>query len=166
VTEQMRADRNGVKRPVDLPDFGAVSLGPAPAQTMRILGMIRGGHTYDYILRYGHYHGTWSKADVDRTMRNNRVTLPDAPDPAGQHSRKLTSARTAVLTTRQLAVCHYLCNAQNDAEMAAALGVGLPTIRKYVNDTLAATHTRDRLELVVSILTGKLVPVQAADDDA
>jgi DNA-binding NarL/FixJ family response regulator len=135
-----RPGRDGKPHHVDLPDFGAISLGNNPNQTMRSLGMIRAGH----------YHGTWSKADVDRILRDNKVRIPEAPD---------TNARTAFLTPREMQVVHHLCQAQNDQEIAQTLGVTDYTVRAQINKALASTGCRDRITLVVQILTGQLAPV-------
>jgi DNA-binding NarL/FixJ family response regulator len=145
-----RPGRDGKPHHVDLPDFGAISLGNNPNQTMRILGMIRAGNSYDYIIQVGHYHGTWSKADVDRILRDNKVRIPEAPD---------TNARTAFLTPREMQVVHHLCQAQNDQEIAQTLGVTDYTVRAHINKALASTGCRDRITLVVQILTGQLAPI-------
>jgi DNA-binding NarL/FixJ family response regulator len=146
------------RRSVDLPDFGAIALGPNPTQTMRVLGLVRAGSSYARILELGHYQRSWSRADVDRILSDNRVALPDPPDPA-PHSAKLTSARTVVLTGRQMQMCHYLCQGQDDSEIAEATGLALATVRNHIQKTLKATGCRDRLSLAVAILTGQLVPV-------
>lgn len=157
-----RARGNPRNRRDQLPDFGAIALGDNPDQTRRILGLIRAGHTRDYILRLGHYQQSWSPADVDRVLRDNRVAIPEPPD-ASRHSAKTTSARTVPITTAQMRIVHCLCQGMTNDEAAAHLGITQPTVRGQVRRVLDATGARSALDLVVQILTGKLAPTEDAD---
>lgn len=71
-----RTDSRGRPKQVPLPDFGAKVLGTNPEQTVRILGLVRAGSSYDYILEVGRYQGTWTEADVRRVLTANRVPMP------------------------------------------------------------------------------------------
>lgn len=142
-----------------LPDFGAIALGDNPARTIRILGLVRAGHTYGWIIAYGHAQHAWAPYDVDRVLRENRITLPDPPEPR-PHSNKPTSAQTTHLTTRQIQICHHLCQAMTEAEIAETLGATPETIHNHIQQILRETGRRDKLALVVDILAGKLAPIQ------
>ena len=141
-----------------LPDFGAISLGDNPRQTTRVLGMVRAGLSLDHILEVGRYQRSWTKADVERILRANRVPFPDPPDPS-PFSARPTSARTVKLTTTQVAVVHRVCQGLTNKEIADDLGLSPNTVRSYVSTILSEAGCRDRIALIIQVITGRLVPV-------
>jgi DNA-binding NarL/FixJ family response regulator len=135
------------------PDYGQRVLGPNPAQTLRIMGLVRAGHSYEYIVRLGHHQQSWGPNDVQRVLRANRIKVPEPTDPTA-----LTTVRTANITKRQGEAVHLLCQAMTDEEIGQAMAIGPDTARSYINKAIKATRCNSRLDLVVQILTGKLVP--------
>lgn len=142
----------------ELPDFGAISLGDNPVVTMRVLGMLKAGHSVRHIVEVGRYHGSWTGADVDRILKANRTTIPEEPDPR-PFSTRPTSAHTVALPARQVTVVHHICQGMTNSEIAVALDLPLNTVKSHVSEILAACMCRDRVALVVAVLTGRLVPV-------
>lgn len=147
------------RNPDTLPDFGAMSLGDNPRQTMRVLGMVKAGHSLGHILEVGQYHGSWTPADVDRILRANKVPMPEPPDPR-PNSIKLTSARTVPMSARQVQIAHLICQAMTNEEIAAHTGLPSNTVKSHVSAILGLCDCRDRVALVVAVLSRELVPVE------
>lgn len=135
------------------PDFGALALGPHPHQTMRVLGLVRAGHSMHNILEIGRYQGSWTPKDVERILRTNRVRTPDAPD-AGNAP---PGARVLKLPATQAAVVDLVRQGLDNHEIADALGLSPNTVRSYVSQILHAAGCRDRVALVIAVLTRTLV---------
>jgi DNA-binding NarL/FixJ family response regulator len=152
------------KRTEELPDFGQRILGDNPTQTMRIMALIRAGHTYDYILRVGHYQQSWGPMDIQRVLRDHKQVIPDAPDPL-PHSKKLTSVTTVGYTPRQAEAVHHLCQGHTDEEIASAMDIAVSAVRKYLARSVRLAGAHSRVQLVAHILSGKLVPVVNIDPD-
>lgn len=147
------------------PDFGALTLGPSPNQTLRIMGLVKAGHSYRYICELGYYQKSWGPLEVQSVLRNNRVRLPDAPDP-GPKSRAATSyeANSVLLTSDQLEILYHLCQGKNDVEIAEAVHMPINKVGAQMRDMLTASEMRDRLMLATAVLSGRLVPVESARD--
>lgn len=154
----------GKRHTETLPDFGQKVLGDNPNQTMRIMAMIRAGHSYDYIVRFGHYHQCWGPMDIQRVLRDHKQVIPDAPDPL-PHSKKLTTVTTVGYTQRQAEAVHHLCQGLADTEIASAMGIAVSAVQKYLVRAVKLAECHSRAQLVAHILSGKLVPIVNADPD-
>jgi DNA-binding CsgD family transcriptional regulator len=159
-TENRPADRRSHR--VKLPDFGAIALGDNPDRTRRILGLIRAGHTRDYIIRLGHYQQAWSPADVDHVLEANRAVIPEPPD-ASRHSAKETSATMVPLTGPQMRLVHCLCQGMTNDAAAAHLGITPPTVRTQLRTVLDICGASCDRDLIAQILTGRLTPIEDTD---
>lgn len=159
----VRPDRRGQPRQVPLPDFGAVALGPHPQQTMRVLGLVRAGHPWKYILDVGRYQKSWTEADVRRILRANRIALADQPAEA---HRAPVQAAPLLLHRRHLSVLDGVCKGWTNAEIGAYHGIPESTVKVAVRSITKKAGVRDRVGLVVAVLTGQLAPAEEGDHDA
>lgn len=146
-------------KPADMPDFGAIYLGSNPTQTQRVLGLIRAGHPRAYIVEVGRYQGTWTAADVDRILRANRVRALGAPP----HRTPTPTARTIRLAPTMAKVAYAVSQGLTNDEIATYLKLSPNTVRSYVGTVLRATGSRDRVALVVAVLTRRLNVIEEED---
>jgi DNA-binding NarL/FixJ family response regulator len=126
-----------------------LKLGSNPRQAMRIIGMVRAGHPLGHILEVGRYHGAWTAADVNRVLADNRLALVPPQLVRG-------APRTIQVTPKQAQVIHGVCQGMTNAEIGAATDMPLDTVKSTVSAVLTKTGCRDRIALVIAVLTKRL----------
>jgi hypothetical protein len=145
-----RSDAKGRARLVPIPDFQARNLGPNPVRTMRVLGMVRAGHSWKHIVEVGRYQGAWTEQEARNILAANGVPVPEGPHPAA------TPGRVLPLPHQQLVVARAMTRAWTNAEIAAHHKLPEGTVKAYVRQIIAASECRDRIGFVVAVLTGQI----------
>lgn len=153
-------------RPTALVDFRPRVLGDNPVATQRILGLVQAGHSYRHIAEIGHYQGAWSREYLDACLAANRVTPTGGVPQEPQEPTPPTIGRPLPVNAYERQVLGKVCSAWLNPEIAAYLGVPETRIKSTVRALVTRSKSRDRLDLVVGVLTGLLNPVDEADHDA
>lgn len=133
------------------------TLNPTNNWAFRIVALIRAGHSLDYILERGRYENSWTKQDVVRICTQAHIPLP--PSVHGQANLH-AAGEPFRLPPRQIAVLHHMALAATNAEIAKAIKVKEVTVKADVRSIIAKSGYRDRIGVVVAVLTKRLIPVE------
>lgn len=134
-------------------DQGAIALGRLPQQTMRILAMVRGGHTIPHIIEVGAYHRSWTSTDVARVLKANGVVPPGF---GLDEVAPLPGRRVELPSAMHVAICEQVCRGLSNSEVAEVLGLAESTVKTCLRVIIERMEARHRLDLVVGVLTGRM----------
>jgi DNA-binding CsgD family transcriptional regulator len=158
----VRAGADGKPRHVPLADFGARKDHGNPVAAQRILGLVRAGHSYRYIAEVGRYQGSWDKQLLDAVLASHRV------DVAGSTlaTELPAHARPLPVNDFERRVLDGICAGLTNTEIAEQGQLVPERVRSTARSLIRRAGARDRIALVVAVLTHATVPCPEGDHDA
>lgn len=157
-----RAGADGKLRDMPLVDFGGKHLmNTNPVAVQRILGLARAGHSYRYVLEVGTYQGSWDAAFLDAVLAAHRIELHGT-----QLAKQLPpDARPLPCNDYEYGVLRGIVDGHTNAEIAESLALPVERIRSTASTLASRAGCRDRIGLIVAVLTGKALPCNEGDHD-
>lgn len=151
--------------PTPLVDFRPTVIGDNPVATQRIMGLVAAGHSYRHIREVGHYQGAWSESYLNTILSLNRVVLPGSPYAAAAQPQRPVGKPLRV-NAYERAVLAKVCAAWSNDEIAVWTATPETRVKSTIRTLVKRADARDRIALVVAVLTHELNPVDEADHDA